>query len=157
MLWINLEIANTSIGDEFIYPYDSSARHPVADGGDDWRFERPFDPRVVADARHYETSSTLSTTETAIQDSSSPGESSSVSGSTTPLHTVAATTTTFRLKPEVAKELHLVPQWCVPVERRWTPRDNIKGDEEKVKRLETDLETAVLLIQPWDWKPPKLD
>ncbi|KDQ52818.1 hypothetical protein JAAARDRAFT_39800 [Jaapia argillacea MUCL 33604] len=114
VLWANISICNIEIPEFYEYPFDPSAPlPPPTDGGCDWRKEPPGHAYVCASPASYEVSE-------------DPEYTSQF---------MPRPENVYRLKPEVAERLNLVPHWAVGWDSR---REVPEGSKE--------------FAQEWKWE-----
>jgi len=136
MLHVNLDIANTNISESWNYPYDPADELEPDNGGLDWRREAPLGQYVIADAKHYEKSS-----------------SSETENSIMILGQLKQEYIMYRLKAEVAEPLGLEQDWSMAKDYVLIPAEKDGGyDVEKFKAL--DKSTARMFMQKWVCAPP---
>lgn len=128
-LYINLEIANTSLQEELEFPYDPFGPHEPQYCGADWRLEPPYGPSIMADASHYE-----------IQ--------------THPQVDAALILKKYRLRKDVAVRLGVNSNWTEAGPYDYREREHRADIMEKAQSL--DSQTCMIIGTQWKWEPPQL-
>lgn len=139
--YLNLQVGNTDLKEQFRYPYDPNERAEPDDGGMDWSKEAPYDAYVVADAEDYEVSDANQGPRRMILGGQ---------GSAQEQHR------RYRLKANAAKALGLLPAWAPGHEYQPYPPDKDGGYGAEHARS-MDKKTAKMFQQPWDLRPPTVN